>query len=169
MTMRVRRLVGLGLAAMLALGICVAPAAAKSAGHPLTGRYKAMSSAGTAFDFRIADRVCPRQGRGGNQHQRKGSCFVPGTPPTFDLACPSGYVLRNDTYPLFNTLLTAAGKLSSPAVSSNGEIGAFHITVDTKGRAKGYFEVTLKRSTDDVTGTTETCSTGRITFTARRG
>jgi hypothetical protein len=169
MTMCVRRLVGLGLGPLLALGICAAPAPAKSSGHPQTGRYKATPTAGAAFDFRIADRVCPRQGRGGNQHQRKGSCFVPGTLPTFDLACPSGYVLRNDTYALFNVLLTSAGKLSSPAVSSNGEIGAFHLTVDTKGHAKGYFEVTLKRPTDDVTGTTETCSTGRITFTARRG
>jgi len=169
MTMRVRRLVGLGLAAMLALGICVAPAAAKSSGHPLTGRYKATTSTGGSFDFQIAKIVCPRQGRGGNQHQRKGSCFVPGAAPTFTEACPSGYALGDDSYALFNALLSSAGKLSSPEIRSDGAKGSFHLTVNNKGRASGYLEVTVPHSTDDATGTTETCRSGRITFTARRG
>ena len=138
-------------------------------GPSLTGRYKATTSTGGSFDFKVAEIVCPRQGRGGNQHQRKGYCFVPGAPPTFAVACPSGYVLANDSYALFNALLTSAGKLSSPEVRSDGANGTFHLTVDRKGHAKGYLDVTLMRSTDDVTGATETCTTGRITFTAKRG
>ena len=169
MTARPRRLIGLGLGVLLALGSSAAPTPAASASHPLTGRYKATTSNGGSFDFKIAQLVCPRQGRGGNQHQRKGYCFVPGAAPTFTEACPSGYALGDDTYPLFNALLSSAGKLSSPEIRSDGAKGSFHLTVNNKGRASGYLEVTVPHSTDDATGTTETCRSGRITFTARRG
>lgn len=143
------------------------PAYAHSPIHPLTGRYVASTSVGTTFEFRVVKATCPPPVRGGAQHQKKGFCFAPVSEPTFDDACPSGFVTHGEIYALFEELLSASGTLSEPETSSSGTTGSFHITVDRHGHATGYFEIVGMHFLEG-SETTEKCPSGRIAFTAKR-
>jgi hypothetical protein len=148
--------------------LATASASARSAGHPQTGHYKASTSVGTTFEFRVLKATCAPPVRGGAQHQRKGYCFAPLSMPTFDLTCPSGFVFHGEIYALFEELLSTAGKLSEPETSSNGTTGSFHVAVDRRGHAGGYFEIVEPHYPLEG-GTAERCPSGRISFTAKRG
>jgi hypothetical protein len=89
--------------------------------------------------------------------------------PTFDLTCPSGFTIHGEIYALFEELLSSAGKLSEPETSSNGTTGSFHVTVDRRGHAKGYFEILELHAPLEGEAAPERCPSGRISFTAKRG
>jgi hypothetical protein len=158
------------LPALLAttLAICVvAPAALAATPGPQTGRYKATTSAGTAFEFRVIKATCAPPVRGGNQHQKKGFCFSPLTDPTIDLKCPDGAEYDGESYALFEELLSSSGQLSTPETSSDGTTGIFHITVDHRGHAAGYFEIVEQHYAIGAQ-TPTACPSGKITFSAKR-
>jgi hypothetical protein len=153
-------LVGAILATITPAALAVAPA-------PQTGRYKATTSAGTPFEFRVIKTTCAPPVRGGNQHQKKGFCFVPITDPTLNLKCPDGAEYDGESYALFEELLSSAGTLSTPETSSDGTMGVFHVTVDHHGHASGYFEIVEQHYAEGAQ-TPTACPSGKITFSAKR-
>jgi hypothetical protein len=144
----------------------VAPALA-AAPAPQTGRYKATTSAGTSFEFRVVKAKCPPPVRGGNQHQKVGLCFAPLTDPTINLKCPDGAEYSGESYALFDELLSSAGALSTPEMSSDGTTGTFHVTVDRHGHASGYFEIVEQHYAENAQTPTP-CPSGKVTFSAKR-
>jgi hypothetical protein len=156
------------LTVLLAVILAVlAPAALAAAPGPQAGRYKATTSAGTPFEFRVVKATCPPPVRGGNQHQKKGFCFAPLTDPTINLKCPDGAEYDGESYALFEELLSSAGTLSTPETSSDGTTGVFHITVDRHGHATGYFEI-IEQHYAEGAQTPTPCPSGKITFSAKR-
>jgi hypothetical protein len=156
------------LTALLAAILAVpAPATLAATPGPQTGRYKATTSAGTNFEFRVVKATCPPPVRGGNQHQKKGFCFAPLTDPTINLKCPDGAEYDGESYALFEELLSSAGTLSTPETSSDGTTGVFHITVDRHGHATGYFEI-IEQHFAEGAQTPTPCPSGKITFSAKR-
>jgi|GEM_PF-3157694 len=154
------------LVTVLATCAAAAPALAATLG-PQTGRYKATTSAGTSFEFRVVKATCPPPVRGGNQHQKKGFCFAPLTDPTINLKCPDGAEYDGESYALFEELLSSRGQLSAPETSSDGTTGVFHITVDHRGHASGYFEIVEQHYAIGAQTPTP-CPSGKITFSAKR-
>jgi hypothetical protein len=77
-------------------------------------------------------------------------------------------VYHGEQYALFEELLSAAGKLSEPEISSDETTGSFHITVDRHGHASGYFEILELHYPEEGGTTPEKCPSARITFTAKR-
>jgi hypothetical protein len=145
----------------------IAPSALAAAPGLQTGRYKATTSAGTQFEFRVIKATCPPPVRGGNQHQKKGFCFAPITDPTLDLKCPSGAMYDGESYALFEELLSSTGTLSTPETSSDGTTGVFHLTVDRHAHASGYFEIDEPHYLEGAQ-TPEQCLSGKVTFSAKR-
>jgi hypothetical protein len=143
------------------------PASAHAPSHPQIGRYKASTSVGTSFEFRVVKATCPPPVRGGNQHQKRGFCLLPLGEPTFDYTCPSGFTIHGEIYALFEELLSASGKLVEPETSSSGTTGTFHISVDRSGHATGFFEIVALHAIEG-SETLEKCPTGRMTFSAKR-
>jgi hypothetical protein len=163
--MRFRRVT---LPALLATTLAAfAPAALAATAGPQTGRYKATTSAGTSFEFRVVKATCPPPVRGGNQHQKKGICFAPVTAPTINLKCPDGAEYAGESYALFPELLSSSGTLSTPETSSDGTKGVFHLTVDHHGHASGYFEIVEQHYAEEAQ-TPTACPSGKITFSAKR-
>jgi hypothetical protein len=146
--------------------VSVTPALAATP-TPQTGRYKATTSVGTPFEFRVVKATCPPPVRGGNQHQKKGFCFAPITDPTINLKCPDGAEYDGESYALFEELLSSAGTLSTPETSSDGTTGVFHVTVDHHGHASGYFEIVEQHYAEGAQTPTP-CPSGKITFSAKR-
>jgi hypothetical protein len=159
---------GAKLTAFLAttLATLALPSLAAAASAPQTGRYKATTSVGTPFEFRVVKATCPPPVRGGNQHQKKGFCFAPITDPTLNLKCPDGAEYAGESYALFEELLSSAGTLSTPETSSDGTTGVFHVTVD-HGHASGYFEIVEQHYAEGAQTPTP-CPSGKITFSAKR-
>lgn len=158
----------------LLVGVLVLVSAAVSAGGaagfssaltPKTGIYKGMTSQGKAISFRIVIAVCPPQERGGNQHQRKGYCFQPVSEPVVIDHCADG-TPATSLYPLFSALLTAAGAVTSPEVSSDGSTGTFHLTVSSNGTAKGALEQ-KEFAFSSTANASIKCPSGNVTFTLR--
>jgi hypothetical protein len=145
----------------------IAPSALAAAPSLQTGRYKATTSSGTTFEFRVVKATCAPPVRGGNQHQKKGFCFAPITDPTLDLKCPSGAAYDGESYALFEVLLSSAGALSEPETSSDGTTGVFHVTVDRHAHASGYFEIDEPHYPEGAQ-TPEQCLSGKVTFSAKR-
>ena len=158
-----------GTLTVLAVTILVALASSALAAAPglQSGRYKATTSVGTSFEFRVVKATCAPPVRGGEQHQKKGFCFAPVTDPTLNLKCPDGAEFAGESYALFETLLSSSGTLSSPETSSNGTTGVFHITVDHHGHAGGYFEI-VESHYSEAAQAPEKCPSGKITFSAKR-
>jgi hypothetical protein len=154
------------LLATMAVALAI-PALASATSGPQTGRYKATTSAGTAFEFRVVKATCAPPVRGGNQHQKKGFCFAPVTDPTIDLKCPDGAEYGGESYALFEELLSSSGQLSTPETSSDGTTGVFHITVDRRGHASGYFQIVEQHYAEGAQTPTP-CPSGKITFSAKR-
>ncbi len=150
-----------------AVAALVLPSLATAASTPQTGLYKATTSAGTAFSFRVIKATCAPPVRGGNQHQKKGFCFAPVSDPTIDLKCPDGAEYSGESYALFEELLTSKGQLSTPETSSDGTTGVFHVTVDHHGHATGYFEI-VEQHYGEGAQTPTSCPSGKITFSAKR-
>lgn len=165
--MRVRNVLT-ALAALLGALSLVSAASAKTSTHPETGLYRSSTFDGTKFEFRIRVQVCPPDERGGNQHQKKGYCFVPvGTAALPVTPCPSGESFDDEPYDLFNVLIPSSGKIKSPLTSSSEARGEFHIAVGRHGTAGGYLELTTVHYAPG-TETPEKCPSGRIAFTAKR-
>lgn len=143
------------------------PSLAAAGPGPQTGLYKATTSAGTAFSFRVVKATCAPPVRGGNQHQKKGFCFAPVTDPTINLKCPDGAEYSGESYALFEELLSSSGQLSTPETSSDGTTGVFHITVDRHGHATGYFEIVEQHYAIEAQTPTP-CPSGKVTFSAKR-
>src|ERR1700689_4039495 len=167
--MRVRGVIRAGLAGLLLAVVVVSGAYAQSPFRPQTGLYKAKTSTGGSFTFRVLKATCPPPVRGGAQHQKKGFCFVPISEFTFDQKCPSGAEIHDEGYALFEELLSSTGKLAEPETSSDGTTGVFHVTVARNGHASGYIEVITIRQPYQEGEAAEKCPSGRITFTASRG
>jgi hypothetical protein len=165
--MRVRTLLTALPAVLLTLSL-VPAAGASTPSHPQTGLYRSSTFGGTKFEFRIKIAVCPPDERGGNQHQKRGYCFVPvGNPALPVTPCPSGSTFNDEYYDLFNVLIPSSGKFKSPLTSSSEAKGEFHITIGRHGTATGYLELTTVHYAPG-TETPEKCPSGRIAFTAKR-
>ena len=165
--MRARTLLPALSTLLLALSL-VPVASASTPPHPQTGLYRSSTFAGTKFEFRIKVAVCPPDERGGNQHQKKGYCFVPvGAGALPATPCPSGATFSDEYYDLFNVLIPKTGKIKSPLTSSSEAFGEFHITIGRHGTASGYMELTTVHYAPG-TETPEKCPSGRIAFTAKR-
>jgi hypothetical protein len=165
--MRFRTITLVSTALLMALSL-VSAASASTPSHPQTGLYRSSAFAGTKFEFRIKVAVCPPDERGGNQHQKKGYCFVPvGNGALPATPCPGGATFNDEYYDLFNVLIPSSGKIKSPLTSSSEAFGEFHITIGRHGTASGYMELTTVHYAPG-TETPEKCPSGRIAFTAKR-
>ena len=168
MTLRRAKLPAILATALATCAVALAiPALACATVGPQTGLYKATTSAGTKFDFRVIKATCAPPVRGGNQHQKKGFCFAPLTDPTINLKCPGGAEYDGESYALFEELLSGSGQLSTPETSSDGTTGDFHIAVDRHGHASGYFEIVEQHYAEGAQTPTK-CPSGKITFSAKR-
>jgi hypothetical protein len=152
--------------ALICFGACVATAQAapstRTAVTPKVGVYKGVTSQGKPIAFRIAVALCPPQERGGNQHQRTGYCYQPVGEVLVIDNCADKTPATSD-YPLFAALLTPAGKVSMPEISSDGSSGSFHLTVSANGTASGTLSQ-KEKAFSPVTNTQITCPSGTVTF-----
>jgi hypothetical protein len=156
----------IALAAVLVVSLA-GPAAASAPSHPLVGLYRSSSISGTKLEFRVSKGICPPDERGGEQHQKKGYCFVPLKFPTPATPCPGGLVYNDEEYDLFTTLIPSSGKLKSPLTSSSGAAGEFRIAIGKHGGATGYLELLTLHDAPE-SEVLEKCPSGRIAFTAKR-
>lgn len=143
----------------------VSPAAAK--GGPRTGTYQA--TGGIEFRFTVTKEQC-RLPKG---KLVSGYCLTGIDDPKATVDCPAGEGYQPDyqDYPSFPylTKIPKNGKITWNATTyfANGEEAGksyFSIKVKRNGTAKGWVQL------DRVStwGTPTTCSTGKLTFTAKR-
>lgn len=157
----------LTLVTVAATCLIVTPAAAKPG--PQTGTYKAKGAGGVSFRFTIQKAACP-----------------PGTPPTkmfycfsgFDepkplMNCPDGPGYQPDYYDYvvlpYNVRIPKSGRFMevSKGYYSNGVVAStseFHVKIKRNGTATGW----LRKEAPTTWGTPTTCSTGKLSFTAKR-
>ena len=155
---------------VVAVGLAVVAAAAagaRSPSHPKTGHYKGTTSQGEAFDFKVVRSTCAPPVRGGNQHQKKGYCFLPDAAAVnINETCPSGFVIQ-DTFDTFEYLLPAHGATPIRGTRSDGATSVLRLTVATNGKATGTLEQTAPHMTDS--GVLEQCPSGKLMLKAKRG
>lgn len=156
----------LAVASLTIVAVGVTPAAAKQTG-PRTGPYKATGA--VAFDFTVQKDLCRLKGG----KQSRGYCLTGKTDLKLLVDCPDGTGYQPD-YEDFLALPYQAkipknGKLNWKAESffANGDLAGtsrLFMKVKRNGTAKGWAQL------DVVTtwGTPATCTTGKLTFTAKR-
>ncbi|MCU0295010.1 MAG: hypothetical protein MUD05_03030 [Candidatus Nanopelagicales bacterium] len=154
------------IGSLAALCLASAPATAKPA-DVQTGRYKATGD--IAFTFTVKKGPCPP----GTPESKVFSCFFGVTDPKYLLDCPdaAGYQPDYEDFVSFpyNMRIPKNGKISdvSEAYYSNGVVASttiFKIKIKKNGTAKGW----VKKEAPTDWGPAGTCSTGKLSFTAKR-
>lgn len=157
---------------MVAIGsvtaLCLAsgPATAKPA-DVQNGRYKATGD--LAFTFTIKKGACPP----GTLPTKVFSCFYGDSDPKYLLDCPDAAGFQPDyedyiSFP-YNMRIPKSGKISdvSNAYYSDGSVAStttFQVKIKKNGTAKGW----VRKEAPTNWGPAGTCSSGKLSFTAKR-
>ena len=154
------------IGSLAAICLASAPVTAKPA-DVQNGRYKATGE--LAFTFTVKKGACPP----GTPPTKVFSCFYGDSDPKYLLDCPdaAGYQPDYEDYISFpyNMRIPKSGKISdvSNAYYSDGTVAStttFQLKIKKNGTAKGW----VKKEAATDWGPAGTCSSGKLSFTAKR-